>query len=181
MYLLFMIEKVLFFILLVSSSLFVVQGYLKFNIIWYLSKFTHPHFTTVVYVISSIAILYNLFRRNYYLPFLGNTVYPCNSLTLKTPENANVMRKVSDLRPNVNVVFWASESSEDKVIDNPWDAYDTYSNAGVTISDSNGNATFMVRTPTPYKIPSGFVLDNHIHYRECIGKGILGPVKTVML
>ena len=170
-------EKITYGILLFTSLVVVVNGIFKLNIL----KLIPNPLTYIIYFTIMLSIVYNIFRRDYYLPFLGNTVYPCNSLTLKTPENANVMRKVSDLRPNVNVVFWASESSEDKVIDNPWDAYDTYSNAGVTISDSNGNATFMVRTPTPYKIPSGFVLDNHIHYRECIGKGILGPVKTLML
>lgn len=177
----FFLDKVLYYIVVISSTLFVVQGYFRYNILFFISKCIHYNISNHLYLMISIAIVISILRRNKYLPFLQNTVYPCTSLTIKTPEDASISRTLDKLHPNSNIIYWVSESVNDKNVSNPWDIYDRFSNSGVTISDENGYATVNVRPPKPFQTSTGFVLDNHIYYRECLGFGNLGQIKTIRL
>lgn len=136
----------------------------------------------VIYFLIAVSTVYNMLQRDFYLPFLGHTVYPCNVLTPKEPLDASLSVTVTDLTPSVNIVYWASEvvdpSQPEKIIDNPWDAYDKYSNSGVTLTDEDGTCVLKIRKPSQYRVPSGFKLKKHVHFRECIGNGMLGPVRT---
>jgi uncharacterized membrane protein YuzA (DUF378 family) len=140
--------------------------------------------TRAVYVLVGLSALLHVASRDYYLPFLGAAVYPCGSLTPKTPKGATVTVGVT-VKPNANVIFWAAEpgNTSDKqatVAENPWVAYDEYANAGVARADASGRAVLSVRTPTAYRIPPfGKTLETHVHYRVCEKSGMLGPVKTV--
>jgi uncharacterized membrane protein YuzA (DUF378 family) len=133
----------------------------------------------IVCVLVGVSVLIHMFSRNYYLPFLGDSAYPCGSLALKTPSDANVEVLVN-VSPNTNVVYWAAESNND-VQPNPWMAYSSNTNAGVTRSDATGKAMLRVRRPASYKVPTGRTLESHIHYRVCISPGMLGPVETTYL
>ncbi len=136
----------------------------------------------VLHVLSGLLLLYVGTKRDFYLPFLGYTVFPCEELQEKTPENATLYVKVSNLPPNVNVVFWASEpsSDENKTIEkNPWEAYKKYANSGVVRTNDKGEAELRVRDPSQYKIPSGRTLDKHVHYRYCVDHSLLSPVQTI--
>jgi len=132
-----------------------------------------------VYILVGLAALYNLFRRNYYLPFLGSSAFPCGPMMVKTPDNANVQATVK-VKPDVNVIYWAAEE-HDAIVENPWLAYGKNSNSGVARSSETGEAVLNVRMPASYKVPSGRVLTPHIHYRVCHHDGMLGPVKTTMV
>ena len=133
----------------------------------------------VVYIIIGLSALYNLFSRDYYLPFLGDAAHPCGFLTEKTPDGANT-QAIIVTRPNTSVLYWASESN-DQIVENPWLAYGSNKNAGVTTSDAQGKAVLKVRFPSKYKVPSGRTLSSHIHYRVCIGNGMLSRIETVEL
>lgn len=135
-------------------------------------------FAKIIYVIIGLVAVYHAMRRDYYLPFLGQTAYPCNSLALKVPANANYSIQIKTL-PNSNVIYWASEPN--KVIKDVWSAYDRYDNSGVALSDNNGLVTFQLRKPSSYRIPGERVLTPHVHYRVCKGKGMLGRVETVRI
>jgi hypothetical protein len=132
----------------------------------------------VISAVGMVAVVM-LFKRDYFLPFLGDTVFPNGLLKETAPINADktVIVKVPNER---KVVYWASEPNTNTDI-MPWTAYKKYDNAGVTMSDSDGNAKLSVRTPTSYKVPWGKKLKAHIHYRYTLTNGMFSSIKTVYL
>ena len=133
-----------------------------------------------VLVVALIAALSLVFRRNIYLPFLGETVYPCDNLIDKTPDSAELTVTVTDVPAGTKVVYWAAEPST-SIVSNPWDAYGKYENSGVATSDKNGHVHLKFRKPTAYKVPSGRELKPHVHYRFCQESGILSEVRSVFV
>ena len=133
-----------------------------------------------VLVVALIAALSLVFRRNIYLPFLGETVYPCDNLIDKTPDSAELTVTVTDVPAGTKVVYWAAEPST-SIVSNPWDAYGKYENSGVATSDKNGHVQLKFRKPTAYKVPSGRELKPHVHYRFCQESGILSEVRSVFV
>ena len=161
-----------------AALLFASQlgGYHPVN---FLKQYKKINFIIILCVVASI--IYHVFDRNFYLPFLGWSVYPCGSLAEKIPLNADTTVTVQ-VKPNVNVIYWGSEptSNKDKPIDNPWDAYANYDNSGVVRADSSGKAVLHFRNPSTYKVGLlNKTLKKHIHYRECRHPGMLSSVKTV--
>ena len=73
-------------VLMLSALLFAAQlgGY---NSVTFLMKNKIVSFIIVLVVVASL--LYNMFNRNFYLPFLGWAVYPCGTLAEKVPRNAD--------------------------------------------------------------------------------------------
>ena len=147
----------------------------------FLKKYNIINFIIILCVVASI--IYNIFDRNFYLPFLGWSVYPCGSLAEKIPLNSDTTVTVQ-VKPNVNVIYWGSEptSDEEQPIDNAWDAYANYDNSGVVRADIDGKAVLHFRNPSTYH--GGLMnktLKKHIHYRECRNPGMLSSVKTVKL
>ena len=137
-----------------------------------------PKTPKAVSVIALIAALSLVFRRNIYLPFLGETVYPCDNLVDKTPDSAELTVTVTDIPAGTKVVYWAAEPST-SIVSNPWDAYGKYENSGVATSNASGKAVLSVRKPTGYKVPSGRELKPHVHYRFCQESGILSEIRTI--
>lgn len=155
-------------------------GFFDFNVVeWISDKMPFEYLDIVVYCFVGISALFYFFARDYYLPFLGRSVYPCGSLVQKVPDNADVNVSVK-VNPGVNVIYWAAEEG-DKVMADPWVAYSQYSNAGVVRSDQNGDAVLRIRRPAAYKIPSitGRTLNPHVHFRTCDTDGMLSRVQTV--
>ena len=177
-----LIEKFSYVLILLGALNCGAVGVFKFNLINYLSEHVVdiPSLNRILYIMIGCAGLLFVFNRDYYLPFLGKTVYPCNSLSIKTPVNANIATQIKT-KPNVNVIFWASETNEDQIMESPWKAYNMYSNSGVALSDANGIATLKVRNPSSYKIPSGKKLSPHVHYRVCTSGGMLSGIKTAFI
>lgn len=135
----------------------------------------------IIYVLVGVAGLSLLFQRDMYLPFLGQTALPCHALPNKIPDEANVSVTVK-VPANAKVVYWASEHSKEmEVADNPWTAYGQYENSGVVTADKTGDAILKIRDATKYKVPSGKVLEKHVHYRYCQQPGLLSPVFTAYL
>ncbi len=132
----------------------------------------------IVSILSGIAIVFLMFDRGFYLYFLDQAAFPCEPMQPKEPENADTQIRIEGLRPDSNVVFWAAESSED-VQEDPWKAYSSNSNSGVTRTSSEGTAVIKVRKPASYRVPYGQTLSPHVHYRVCERPGILGPVRTI--
>lgn len=133
----------------------------------------------IIYVIVGIAALSVMFCRNFYLPFLGETVLPCASLQEKTPSGANVEVRVN-VPPHSKVLYWAAEpDTEHLKTANDWrKAYLGFENAGVTLAGADGIAVLKVRDPQPYTVPLKGRIEPHIHFRICGASGILGRVKT---
>lgn len=167
------------------TLMFIVVGALNwglvalgFNLVQYIANYTFASLEPIVYGVVGVSALVHIFSRNYYLPFLGDTVFPCGSMLEKVPVNANTQVKIQ-VAPKTNVIYWASET-HNEVMQNPWLAYDEFSNAGVVRSDVNGIAILKFRKPASYKV--GYrTLEPHVHYRVCEHPGMLDAVKTVFL
>lgn len=133
----------------------------------------------VIYALVGLAGLTIAFRRDTYLPFLGETVLPCTTIPESTPEHADIEVTVSELTPGAKVLFWASEPATDGLARiKSWDqAYLEFANAGVTTVDSAGRAVLRVRKPQPYTVPVKGRIESHVHWRLCGRDGLLGPVQ----
>ncbi len=156
-------------------------AFFNLNLVEALAKWVHlPGLANIIYGVVGLVALVFLFDRDFYLSFLGKTVYPCGSLKESTPENATLSVNVV-VPPNVNVVYWAAEPSEDQPVNNPWDAYKNYSNTGVVKSSDDGVATLKVRPPTSYQVGQLMTrtLPMHVHYRYCTMSGMMSPVYTI--
>ena len=168
-------------IVLMASALCFVFELGGYNSTKYLVKHKFINLIVILSVVASI--IYFMFDRNFYLPFLGWAVYPCGSLAEKVPINADT-NVIVQVNPNSNVVYWASEPSkiENQPIDNPWDAYANYDNSGVVKSDSTGKAVLHVRSPSSYNVGLlNTTLKTHVHYRVCKHPGMLSDIKTVFV
>lgn len=159
-----------------------IMGFLNVNILKILSEYTFIHIERILYIIIGIAVILNIFSIDYYLPFLGDSVFPCGFLVDKIPLNANI-KVLVHTPPHSKVIYWAAESKNngDNIFQNPDLAYGEYTNTGVTKSDGKGLTVINVRNPSSYKTPFGKLLKPHIHYRICTSYGMLSGVKTVFI
>ena len=142
-----------------------------------------PRHAKWVYIVIGVAALSVAFRRDMYLPFLGETVLPGGALTVKTPQNANDQITMKTL-PNAKIVYWASEPNptQGKELPNWSEAYDEFENSGVALADGDGNAVLRFRgPPQAYTVPLKGRLEPHIHFRICDAHGMTGPVQTRMI
>lgn len=166
-------------ILVLGGLLLGIKGFFNLDVFQFLLKRLGTSVVTIIYITFGLAAIVNLFSRDYYLPFLGDAAYPCGSLLEKTPRNADTTVYIRS-KPNSSVIYWAAESNR-HVQPNPWMAYAANTNAGVALSDQRGKTVLKVRKPTSYRTPLGNMLNPHIHYRVCEGKGMLGRVQTVFI
>ncbi len=136
----------------------------------------------IAHALVAVAALWVAFRRDTYLPFLGETVMPCSVLMDRVPDHADKEVHVDGLTPGAKVIFWAAEpATEGLARIRTWQqAYLDYANAGVATVDGDGHAVFHVRKPAGYTIPGGRGLTAHVHWRVCGAgpDGMLGPVQT---
>ena len=172
------IEILTLFFIVVGALNWGLVGFFNFNLVAFIAKHTFSWIEKVVYAIVGLSALVHVVSRNYYLSFLGESAFPCDSMVEKIPDNADTEVKIQTT-PNANVVYWAAETHKE-VSKNPWIAYAEYSNAGVTRSDVNGVAILRFRTPGSYKVAHGYkTLKPHLHYRVCKFPGMLSEVETV--
>lgn len=143
-------------------------------------------------IIGFLLVLLSIYKgsqRNYYLPFLGDTVFPNNlisgnTLDIQLHKGSDIITvNIDNLPPNVKVIYWAAlpENSEKNKLDLPWVAYKDYSNSGSTTTDSNGKATMKIMYPQSYKTPWNKKLKPHIHYRYFKTKGMMSEIYTKFL
>ncbi len=131
-----------------------------------------------VYVLVGLCALAIAFNRDTYLPFLGESVFPCSVLGDQVPPGATRTVQVR-ADPGSKVVYWATEPG-DGVSD--WKvAYGQFANAGVTTTDATGVAILKVREPQSYSVPFKGHLEPHVHFRVCGPTGFVGRIKTVFL
>jgi len=169
----------MFFVLIGALNLGII-GIFDLNLIEMLDPFVNKiKISKIVYIIIGLASLFLITNRNVYLPFLGDTVYPCNSLEEHIPANYTEQTQVN-VPPYAIVVYWASEPETETLTyaSNPLEAYKNYKNSGVVKADKNGIAILKFRKPQSYMVPSGKKLDPHVHYRYCKYPGMLSQVYT---
>lgn len=135
----------------------------------------------VLYIVVGLCALAIAFNRDTYLPFLGESVFPCSVLADQVPPGATRSVQVA-AEPGSKVVYWATEPGEDRGVLSDWKiAYGKFMNAGVATTDTSGVATLKVREPQPYIVPFKGRLEPHVHFRVCGPTGFVGRIKTVFL
>ena len=181
----FMLKKISMILVTIGALNWGLIGVTNLNIVDQISNNIGQKFNLnkIIYIIVGIAGIYFAtfaFKRDNMLPFLGITVFPCNSLQIRIPDNANKSVSIK-VKPNSNVVFWAAEpKNTDEIVDYKA-AYGNYNNYGVARSDNEGNVVLNVRNPQAYTIPFKGVLKPHIHYRVCKKTGMMSRIKTIYL
>jgi hypothetical protein len=143
----------------------------------------------IIFILIGIISLYLFFNRDYYLPFLGESVIPF--VTTKKKESKNIIKTtIKNLPKNGVIIYWAARSNnngEIKDILDPYTAYGDYSNSGITYANEKGEAIIEYECPVKYKVSKfgimNKILRRHIHYRYIDPKlpGFLSDVKTFIL
>lgn len=175
--------SIMIFIVLLGALNWGILNFLNINIVELIGQKTDPIVSKGIYALVSLCALLLITDRNVYLPFLGDSVFPCGNLKEKVPANSDTSVEIF-VEPNDLIVYWGSnpDNQELKVIDNPWNAYQNYENSGVVRANGKGKAILRLKKPVPYKIPNGRELRAHIHYRVCKGNGgMLSEVRTKYL
>jgi uncharacterized membrane protein YuzA (DUF378 family) len=138
--------------------------------------------TNALFLGMGVTALLLAFCRDFYLPFLGETVMPCSVLSAQKPEGADTNANIH-VTPGAKVMYWAAEpKNEDLKGLQDWrKAYLGFRNAGVAVADANGNVELSVRNPQAYSVPMKGKLNSHIHYRVCRNDGMMDRVETTFL
>lgn len=134
----------------------------------------------IIYIIVALAALKLAFNRNTWLPFLGFSAFPTQSFVPnKNNSMGNTIVKVN-VKPNTRIAYWAALPKQSQETPYVNDAYGKFENSGVVMSDLNGVAELLILPGSEYRIPSGSVVNRHIHYRELdLPSGMMGKVQTV--
>ena len=141
-----------------------------------------PKYARFVYVLVGVSALGLLFRRDVYLPFLGESLVPAGALTPRSPQGANEQVTITT-KPGAKVLFWASEPNPTagKALPTWQEAYGAYENSGVAVADERGKALLRFRgVPQAYSVPIHGRLEPHVHFRSADG-AMLGPVQNYFL
>ena len=134
----------------------------------------------IIYIIVALAALKLAFNRNTWLPFLGYSAFPTKSFVQsKINSIGNTILKIN-VKPNTRIAYWAALPKSTKNTPYVDEAYGNFENSGVVMSDNNGVADLLILPGSEYRIPSGTVINRHIHYRELdLPAGMMGRIQTV--
>lgn len=149
-----------------------------------LNRFIGGMGSRIIFLAFAAAALMLVSERDYYLPFLGDCVFPNGLLANHvTPNGADTMI-TAVIQPHTKAVYWAAEPCMEncEVPVMAWDAYQNYTNSGVAVSDENGVVKFMVRGPQAYNIPfKESTLQPHVHYRYLKNNGMWSRIYTAKI
>lgn len=176
-----MMEKILRTVLIASSFYYVLKITKQEEII---KMYLGDKIMNVIYAIFILSGTMTVMDREYYLPFLGDTVIPTGLLPSESIPNGANMEVEMTITPNTKILYWASEPCENTLTCGKermaWEAYGNLTNGGTATSDDKGYVRFLVRgKPQDYNVPyKKDVIKPHIHYREFKGNGMLGKIMT---
>ena len=146
-----------------------------------LNKFlsTNLMFDNYFYITAGVFAVIFFLKRDNWLPFLGQTVFPKGLLKENLPEDYDKEVSTNVGIPNAKVIYWASYDTKNENT-NVFDAYGDFANGGVTTSNEKGDVVFKFNSGTGYIVPGEKYIKRHVHYRVMKDKySILGRVKTV--
>jgi len=155
------------------------------NAIYIIADDNSSLFFKFLSIILVFIIIYISTFKETFLTFLGNCAYPPSLIPNAIyPPNTNFSIEIDINAPNgTKIIYWASNPNKNKnlIFDNPIDAYGNFENSGVAIVNNN-KVSLNIFCPNKYKVPSGKILNQHIHYRIAyINNPILSDVKTLYI
>lgn len=138
---------------------------------------------------AGIAALMLVFQKDFWLPFLGDTVLPLDLIPTKDIKQNGGLTVQVDAPRHSKVIYWASQSIGNLDLSTaigPRQAYGDYSNSGVVLADDNNKATLQVHVPRGYTVDKPLTgkmtLPRHVHYRIADPTGAwIGPVQTIFV
>ena len=131
----------------------------------------------IIYISVAMAAIVLATNRDFWLPFLGDSVLPHSMIPLKNITKYDTIVKVP-VSKGAKVAYWAANPHENTPRVN--DAYGDFNNSGVVMANDNGIVELKVVKGTGYIVPSGRYIAPHIHYRVINNEhGMMGPVKKV--
>jgi uncharacterized membrane protein YuzA (DUF378 family) len=178
--------RLLFSLVIIGALNWGLVGVFDFDLVKSFGNLFGPNagdmISRFIYIVVAMSALVLVIQRDSRLPFLGHTVMP-QPMTEYKPSGELITKTIKNLPKNVKVIYWAAQTS-DTIIDNPKEAYEDYSNQGVTTTNADGVATFQVRKPTSYEIPPSYnpfigTLKPHIHYRYWTSSGMASRIFTI--
>mgnify|MGYP000017617002 CR=1 FL=1 len=174
-------EKVLRVIAVAGGALHGINALTNSNIVTRLLGNTA---TRILFFVIALATMFVGMDRDFYLPFLGDSVFPNGLLASHVTPNGADSLVTATVPPHTKVVYWAAEPCyEDCEIPvMAWDAYKNYTNSGVATSDDTGLVKFMVRGPQAYNVPyKENTLAPHVHYRYVKHNGMFSKIYTAKI
>ena len=116
-------------------------------------------------------------NKDFWLPFLGDSVLPHNMVPLKEVKKYDTVVRVA-VPKGAKVAYWAANPHDETPLVTK--AYGNFSNSGVVMADDNGIAELKVVKGSGYVVPSGRYIAPHIHYRVLNNDyAMMGPVKKI--
>ena len=138
-------------------------------------------------LLIGISVIYHLFNKYTYLPFLGYNVLPYSLLKQNTTQEITdaitIGIDVPVDNPYTHVIYWASNES-DKLTDSilPWDlAYGEFTNSGIELVNNKTKVNVNIKCPSSYKVPSllgSKIIPKHVHYRFVSKDGMMSRIYT---
>jgi uncharacterized membrane protein YuzA (DUF378 family) len=130
----------------------------------------------IIYITIALCAILLVSCKYTWLPFLDSTIVPSSIIPLSTPKDANMKINIK-VCPNTKIVYWAAYLNKNENI-TPEEAYKDNMNAGVVISDENGNAELKIIEGSGYKVSCKH-LKRHIHYRICKNNILMSRIYTI--
>lgn len=175
-------------ILILGGLNYLYMGFFSKTGFFFLTpQLVNKNVINMIFIFIGLVSLYLFFNRDYYLPFLGETIVPTISPLKKN--NKNILKTtIKNLPPNSTVIYWAARSGEDtQLMTDPYIAYGDYTNSGVVKSNEKGEAELEYECPMKYTVSKFGItkklLHRHIHYRYMDPNlpGFLSKIKTIYL
>lgn len=166
-YLKVIINMFVMFILIIASINWISSVY-NYNLVEIISNFINKIFksnypiSTYIYIYIAGIALYIAFKRDTWLPFLGETVLPDVLIPLKVPTNYNKTITIKT-EPNSKIIYWSAFPHDN--IPDVSTAYEDYSNSGCVLSNNLGEAKLFIIEGSEYSVPFKSRIKKHIHYR----------------
>lgn len=130
----------------------------------------------IVYISVAMAAVVLATNRDFWLPFLGESVLPHSMIPLKNIIKYDTVIKVP-VPKGAKVAYWAAYPHDNTP--RVTQAYGDFENGGVVMA-KEGIAELKVVKGSGYIVPSGRYIAPHVHYRVLNNEnGMMGPVKTV--
>ena len=131
----------------------------------------------ITYMIIAMAAIFLATDREFWLPFLGDSVLPHQLIPLKSVNKYDTIVKVQVPR-NSKVAYWAANPHAETP--NVSTAYGEFNNGGVVMADDKGIAELKVVKGSGYIVPSGRYIAPHVHYRVLSSEhAMMGPVNKI--
>lgn len=158
------------------------QAVFKTNLLERLNDFVNFDVETMICILIGLSALFLLLDRNFYLPFLGESVVPHSLLVSSTNTGSKKYILQVDEKDAVKVIYWAANKGEEKDQNQgPEKAYNGFKNSGIT-NIVNNSAILHFDCPQQYRVGLfNKKLPKHLHYRIVYNNGFISDIKTINL